>query len=224
MTTEIELTGDQECTVGSVESAIQRAEAAAAQLRPNGQVVYAPDEERRRRDAIEAELDAALTRATEIADTAVAEAAATLERLTDTDPLDALTLTEQEAANRRAVFVREDAERLPLADLTRRVRQALGGSDRGMLYLWLRYSDVRLQAEQADGHIHPADIDTVRRLSEAVREAADRFIDHRAREKAEAKVAEVRVFWRRVFDAQRPLLVEREIAALRRSGQYASIS
>lgn len=221
MTTEAIPTDAQLREIRAVERALADADAARAKLTPNGRPVYAADEHARREQAIEETLEAEISRVSEAADTAVRESAAALERLTDADPLDALTSVEIEAANQRATFVREDAERLPLADLTRRIQQALGGSDRSMLYLWARYGDARLQAEQSGGHVRPADVEALRRLSEALRTAGDRFVDTRAREQATRRHAEARAFRARVWETQRPRLVEREVAAQRATGRYS---
>ena len=218
MTTETEevgITNDQQFELHIVERALAEADAARAALLRDGRPLYAPDEHQRREQAIEERLQGVIERASETADEAVSAAAVTLERLTDTDPLNALTVQEQEAANRRAVFVKEDAERLSLGDLTRRVRQALAGSDRAMLYLWARYADVRLQVEQADGRVGPADVDAVRALSEALKDAAGRFVDTSAVTSAERKLTVAREFRRRVFETRRPLLVEQAMAELR---------
>lgn len=217
---EITLNDPQIREVRAAEQAITTAEAERAKLMPNGRPLYAPDEHAKREQAIEAALDAALARVSEAADAAVRESAAALERLTDTDPLGTLTSVEQEAANRRATFVREDAERLPLADLTRRVRQALAGSDQSMLYLWLRYGDQRLQTEHANGNGGAPEL---RALADAVREAGNRFVDTSAVASAERRLSQARAFRRQVSEATRPLLVGRTIAEMRASGRYAAL-
>jgi len=223
MNTNIELTDGQLREVRAVEQALTTAQAERARLTPDGRSFYAPDEHQRREQAIEEALDATLARVSAAADEAVTSAAGTLDGLTDTDPLDTLSVPEQEAANRRAAFVREDAERLPLADLTRRVRQALAGSDRAMTYLWLRYGDARFQAEQASGHVAPGAVGDLRALSEAIKEAAARFVDQRALANAEDRLATARAFRARVWDTVRPLNVAREVAAMRRSGRYSGV-
>ncbi len=222
MTTETEevgITSDQQFELHIVERAIAEAGAARAALLRDGRPLYAPDEHERREVAIEATLEGVIERASEVADEATSVAAVVLERLADVNPLDALSVPEQEAANRRAGFVKEDAERLPLADLTRRVRQALAGSDKAMTYLWLRYADVRLQSEQADGRVGRGDVAEIRALSEALKDAASGFVDTGAVASAERKLAVAREFRRRVFAATRPLLLERTIAEMRASGQ-----
>jgi hypothetical protein len=53
-------------------------------------------------------------------------------------------------ANARALFVKEDCETLPLAELTARCRAALDGSDVVPRFLWYRYAGRRLEAENGE--------------------------------------------------------------------------
>jgi hypothetical protein len=221
MTTKTEILTDAQLRdVRTIGRAIEQADADRAKLTPGGQRLYSVEEHQRREQAIETTLQAEIERVTEQADAAVREAAATVERLTDADPLIALTAAEQEAASRRATFVREDAERLPLPDLTRRLTQAMDEDDRASLYLWARYADARLQAEQRAGRLGPAAAEELHRLAAVLREAGERFTDQRGRERATAKLETARAFRARVSQVVHPLLVGRTLAEMRRDSRY----
>jgi hypothetical protein len=207
----------------AVERALEQAETDRAKLMPNGQRLYAGDEHARREAAIETTLQATIERVTAAADEAVKDAAASLDRLTDADPLTALTAAEQEAASRRATFVREDAERLPVPDLTRRLVQAMDEDDRAALYLWARYGDARLQAEQRAGRLGPAAAEQLHRLATVLREAGERFVDQRGRERAAATLETARAFRSKVSQAVHPLLVQQTLVEMKGSGRYRNL-
>ena len=223
MTTDATPTDAQLRDVATVEQAIATAQTERARLTPDGRPLYAPDEHARREQAIEATLAATLTRVSAAADDAVRAAAATLDGVTDTDPLNALTPTEQDSANRRAAFVKEDAAQLPLPALARRLTHALAGEDRAVLYLWLRYGEARLQAEQTSGSPTPAHVAARGQLADLVRAAGERFTDQRALANAAERLATARAFRQRVWEVTRPVNGARAAAAMRRSGRYSGV-
>jgi hypothetical protein len=221
--TEITLPDAQLRDVRAVERAIEQAETDRAKLTPGGQRIHSGDEHAKREAAIEITLQETLSRVTEAADEAVREAAAVLDRFDDADPLNALSSDELAAANARSLFVKEDSATLPIADLTRRLRQALAGDDRGLVYLLARYGDARLQTEQAAGRLGPVAAEELRALAAVLQEAGERFVDQRGRERAAATLETARAFRAAVSPTVHPLLVERTVREMKASGRYRNV-
>ena len=76
--------------------------------------------------------------------------------------------------------VREDCERLPLADLIDRLRAALDVGNRPMLFLLVRYGNQRAAAEAERGRSVRSHADLLA-LHDALREVGARFTDADAR-------------------------------------------
>ena len=83
------------------------------------------------------------------------------------------------------------------------------------MYLWARYGDQRLQAEQTAGRVGPVAAEQLRRLAAVLREASERFVATAAVASAERRLAVAREFRRRLFETRRPVLVEQAMAELR---------
>jgi hypothetical protein len=111
--------------------------------RPDGSPVYAPAEMQEREQAIleaaGAEFDGAVGRYVQQADDDIAEIERRLAILDGFDPFDSLSDAEKQAAATRAVFVREDVERLPSHEVAKLARAALASKDRPRIYLFGRY-------------------------------------------------------------------------------------
>jgi len=132
--------------------AAERVQAVQATLvRGDGTPRYGPSEHRERLAAALAAFDADAARVTTAAETARADAEATLTRLDGADPLGALPEPELRRAAALAPFVSEEAARLPLDVVTRRLRAVLAGDDRAARVLWQRYSATRLDALKQNG-------------------------------------------------------------------------
>jgi len=127
--------------------AAERVQAVQATLvRGDGTPRYGPSEQRERHAAALAAFDADAARVTTAAETARADAEVTLTRLGGADPLSALPEPELRRAAALQPFIAEEAARLPLDVVTRRLRAALAGGDRAARVLWQRYAATRLDA------------------------------------------------------------------------------
>lgn len=87
-----------------------------------------------------------------------------------------LSPEETALASNRAVFVREDAERLALPTLVERVRHAFQSEDRSALYLYLRYGRARL-AVRVEGQRDPAEVAARAELGRLMSAAEERLRD-----------------------------------------------
>ena len=210
----------EEHAVEQHHSAIERAvadyERQAAALAPGGRPIYTDHEERLA--ALQVATDQAFIVAEEELGALFRQAVADEEAASATNPMDRLDEAEITRANSRRVFVREDAERLPLDELVQRVQRVLAGDDRAQWFLWLRAADQRLKAAQAGGHVAPSDQDAARALADALRELTQRFVDEKALAKAQARQAILRE-GRQTLPG-RSYKVEREMERMRRSGRY----
>lgn len=102
------------------------------------------------------------------------------------DIADRLTEAELQRAAGRREFVREDAERLPLPDIARRLRDAADGEDRALAYLWARYAELRAKALEGQPFTS-ADATAVREINTLVTRVRERFADTKALERAKAQ-------------------------------------
>ena len=201
-----------------VDSAVTTAARGTAQLlTPQGEPIYADHDARMA--AVEAEREQAVQDALAAIDAIRAEAEATLEREADPDSADRLTAAELERVNARLALVREDAERLPLSMLTKRLRDVLASDDRAIAYLWLRYAGQRLAAMHEQG-IRPSNLAAATELDQVLRQGREHFIDHPARRRAEALIRAAREARSATWEKVKPVVVAREVAALRQSGRY----
>ncbi len=115
-------------------------------FRADGSAVYADQVYDEKVAALTAELHAVAEKVHGVAEREIAEVNRRQEAEHD-DPITRLTVQEQQAASARAVFVKEDAMLLPLADLTRRLRGvSAAGKDKVNSYLWSRYARQRIEA------------------------------------------------------------------------------
>ncbi len=118
----------------------------------------------------------------EAAITAVlADAQAAEEREATFDPSDRPTPDELARANSRALFVREDAETLPISDLAARLREVADGTDRALLFVWGCYAGRRLAAiEQGTERPGPQQAPAIRQLSDLIAQMRARFVNEQA--------------------------------------------
>lgn len=135
--------------IAQAEATIERAHAAyregiAALLRPDRTRRYSDTEHAEREVALREERDAAVRGAAAIAVAAGAEARDALARLIPADPMTLLSPSDMEKANGLALFIREDCEALPLAELAARLDAAQGQVAK---VLHWRYAERRLAAE-----------------------------------------------------------------------------
>ena len=218
--TQPSLTSDQRATVAGVERALATYERETARLlTPDGRRLYTDDEHERRESELRATRDAAIAAAEAAAAQLMREAETALAVLDHRDPIDALAPAELEKASARRVFVAEDAERLPLGELTARLRGALDADDRALLYLWTRYGARRVEREQEQGRGARTHTDLPALLT-ALREAEGRFTDPAARQRAQEQHASARAFHRAVAETVRPARVAEMVGQMRASGRY----
>ena len=136
--------------------------------------------------ALERALDRALAEAHDAVNAVRATAVAIEQAEEHADPAGRLTEAELARANARALFVREDAERLPLDQLATRLRQALAGDDRALVFLLLRYGQARFDAEQqTERRRSPAETAAVADLIDLLGQARARFRDDKAHARAQ---------------------------------------
>ncbi len=163
-------------------------------LRPDGTRRYGDEEHAERVAALLADFDTTAQAAHDHAETTIADAERTLHTLEHGDPVDRLTPDELTRANAKALFVREDAETLPLPELAERCRVALAGSDRAAQLLHARYATRRAHAMQEAAHgqgrrLPDSDLAALRDLDTVLREMDTALADPQAkakRAKAEA--------------------------------------
>ena len=177
-----------------------------------GQPIYADHGERLQ--AIKADLDRALRDIHATVDRVRAAAATIEEAEAHADPASRLAQAEQERANQRALFVREDAERLPLDQLAARMRQPLAAGDKSAVFLWLRYGQARMDAEQqTDRRRTPDEGAAAGEILTLLRQMREPFQDT----KALARVARLREESGALFSEllRHPVSMQREYAAAR---------
>ena len=151
--------------VGRLESAAETFEAARKRLfRDDGSPRYSEAEHAERLGALLTTLDTSLADVTKSAEAAIARGQAELVKLEGRDPLDRLSPTGQAQAAARREFVREDAERLPLARIVEVVNAAMVSGDLPILVLWHRYLGSRLETERASSQ-QPANPGSARALA-----------------------------------------------------------
>lgn len=182
--------------------ALEQATALAAQqraalLRPDGTPRYAAVELAEREAAINASLEAAMTRVTAVADAAIEAARRTLVMIDGADPLDRLTPAEQERAATRQGFLAVDVAELPPEELAKRIRAALASNDKPALFLYARHLPHRLEATPPVSR---------QELLQLTHELTERLADPQAkakREKAERWLSAAQVLQGRVSFARR---------------------
>lgn len=138
------MTGPMEWRATQVDTAIETYQQQRARLfRADGQPKYVPDEMAEREHALlQPVLKAAETFQSEV-DILVKHAEEALTLVEGGDPLDELSTNDLQKAHALALFVREDAAELPLAELVKRVRAAMVKEDRATRFLWYRYAGKR---------------------------------------------------------------------------------
>lgn len=159
--------------------------------REDGERIYSDEEHARRVEGLLQEFDQAKSQAEAEADRAVESANKTLQ-LEHRDPTDVLTAEELARANARRAFVAEDAEALPLSELTDRVRAATVAGDKATAFLYARYArrrvDSGLEAGRERGGLPARDAALLRTLGEALDELDGLLVDP----EAEHKLSEAR--------------------------------
>lgn len=182
-------------TTADIDRAADRFRADEAKLlRPDGTRRYSDEEHAERVAALLADFDTTANAARDHAEAAIAEAERTLHTLEHSDPVDRLTADELARANAKALFVREDAEMLPLPELTERCRVAAASGDRVAQLLYGRYATRRARTMQAAAHerggrLPDSDLAALRDLDSVLREMNTALADPQAkakRAKAEA--------------------------------------
>ena len=145
--------------LGEIQAGLERAIAGvqdgiAALNQERGRGVYTDEELGRREMGLRRRRADAFQDAAAAISDVLAEARREIAEEEGADPLDMLTTTQLETARAWAGFAREDAERLPLAELTRRLRAADAKGERGLTAVYLRYAmrrvaQVRQRAAEA---------------------------------------------------------------------------
>ena len=144
----------------------------AALLRSDGSRKYAETTHAERLTALTEVLHGVAQRV----DSAVDAELATVRRLEEAahaDPVSALTPAELATANARALFIREDSERLPLPALLTRLRGVLAsganGPDKPTAFCWGRYAHQRIASVAELAHAGGGGLDgTTRDQLEAI--------------------------------------------------------
>lgn len=201
----------------------------AALYRADGQQRYSDTEHAERLGALHATLDAVIGEAQETAEGVISAQQTLLQHLEQGDLLDSLYTSEQTAASARQVFIKEDAESLPVADLVTRCRIALTSGDKPTAYLLARYVGQRVAAADkagTEGRQPEMDGDERRLLGDLVRELRAKVQGPEGAKKVEAakalqsKALELRSRTRAAYDAahDRPAALE---AQLRATGRYS---
>lgn len=159
--------------------------------REDGERIYSEEEHARRVEDLLQEFDQAKSRAEAEADRAVESANKTLQ-LEHRDPADVLTTEELARANARRAFVAEDAEALPLSELTNRMRAAVAAGEKATAFLYARYGrrrvDSELGAGRERGGLAARDAALLRTLGEVLDELDGLLVDP----EAERKLSEAR--------------------------------
>ena len=182
-----------------------------------GQPIYADHGERLQ--AVEADLETAMRSIHETVNQVRAAAAAIEAAEEHADPTGRLTPAELERANQRAMFVREDAERLPLDQLAARMRQAIATGDKALTFLWLRYGQARMDAEQrTERRRTPGEGAAAGEILTLLRQARATFQDTKALARAERLREESGALFAEMI--RHPVSMQREQAQLRASGRY----
>lgn len=131
----------------TIDRAAEHFEAEEAKLyRPDGSKRFGEAEHAEREDALRKELSASLDSIEASIDQQIAGAEEALVRVEHADPADSLTPEELQRAGAAGWIVREDAEALPLEELTGRCRAALASGDRVSMFLLSRYAGRRIGA------------------------------------------------------------------------------
>jgi hypothetical protein len=123
-------------------------------LTSDGRPLYAEEEHARRMQGLAESFNRVVEAAVAAADRIRAAAELVITVAEHQDLLDALSGPEQAAAANKAGFVREDAERLPAAQLVARLEAVAAEGDRASAYLWARYVGQRVEAATLAAHRH----------------------------------------------------------------------
>jgi len=130
----------------SVDQAVAVYEQAVQALHlPDGKKKYSDEEHNRRQTEALAKVQSVVERAQEVAGEAREQAERDAEAASS-DPSAWLTPSELATANSRALFIAEDAKRLPLPELARRGEQVLDSKDKVSIFLHARYLGQRIEA------------------------------------------------------------------------------
>ena len=130
-----------------IDKAAARLEDRLASLYRDGKPVFTPDVQAETAQVYLEEYDATAAAAVDAAEQAAAVAQLQLDML-GADLSTRLTRDELARASAAAAFVREDCEQRPLHELVERCRAALASGRRDDAYVWARYVEQRLVAEQ----------------------------------------------------------------------------
>jgi len=137
-----------ESTSEEVTAALDKFERGKAALyRPDGTMKYSEAEHNELLITLTERLHGVAERAHDAAEAEIA----TVQRLEEArhdDPVAHLSASELATANARALFVREDCEKLPLRELATRLRGiAAAGADKATAFVWSRYAGMRIDGE-----------------------------------------------------------------------------
>lgn len=113
-----------------------------------GERKYADDYHDERMAEIVAAFEKVASNATDVADEKRRAAEAVTDALDVDQPLDRLSDADVERANARALFIREDAESMPIERLAERCRVAAAGGDLVTRFLLERYAARRMNEER----------------------------------------------------------------------------
>lgn len=128
-----------------IDDAAEHHKAEEAKLyRPDGSKRFGEAEHAERVRALEEGFTATLDTIEASIDQRITSAEETLIRVEHADPAESLTPEELERAGSAGWIVREDAESLPLEELTGRCRAALASGDRVSMFLLSRYAGRRV--------------------------------------------------------------------------------
>lgn len=172
---------DAEQISKQADAANQRRESEEARLyREDGSRMFSDAAHADQMTEITGRRDETIAELQEQTDSAVTAAHTRLEAVENQDPLDRLSEDELQRASGRRAFAKEDAEDLPIPELTSRVKAALHDNDKAMITLYARYSSRRADAErekmrQAGGAGGAADAQALGDLREAVEAATKKL-------------------------------------------------
>ncbi|MBX6722657.1 MAG: hypothetical protein IRY92_05380 [Dactylosporangium sp.] len=164
----------------SVDAAIADYRRGLAELKRNGRPIYAPEEERRRRQELKARLDAAFSAAKATLEAALTATEQALGE-TPTDPLLLLSAADLARAVSLREFIADDARRLPQEELARQARAAVERRDKAAAAVYLREIDRFIADARRRGKPFHHDLAAV---AEALR---GMFVDAKAQERLQAQ-------------------------------------
>lgn len=132
-----------------IDAALEHHETEQAKLlRPDGSKRFSDAEHNERENALKTNFHGALDSIEADISRQIASAEEDLLRVEHANPADSLTPEELQRAGAALFFAREDAESLPLEELTGRCRAALTAGDRVSMFLLSRYAGRRVGEAQ----------------------------------------------------------------------------